>query len=173
MGYWSNKNGQSRISGGHSTLGVCDVATYLRTFAPFLDLSSTATCAQTATYVYNVIKSGATNCGGATCNAMLKAQMLTTALNVATGVTPGGEVIDLVHGCKMIDSSNLTATCSGAENWTAAFGGATTLTVSQMLAYAASQSNSGGSVWYGQVKAVQVLAKDAFDAINNGVALSA
>jgi hypothetical protein len=29
-----------------------------------------------------------------------------------------------------------------------------------------------GAVWYGQVKAMQVLAKDAFDAINNGAALS-
>jgi hypothetical protein len=41
-----------------------------------------------------------------------------------------------------------------------------------MLAYAAGQSNVGGSAWYGQVKATQVLAKDAFDAINNGVALA-
>jgi len=41
-----------------------------------------------------------------------------------------------------------------------------------MLTYAASKSNAGGSVWYGQVKATQELAKDAFDAINNGVALS-
>jgi hypothetical protein len=29
-----------------------------------------------------------------------------------------------------------------------------------------------GSNWYGQVKAKQVLAKDAFDAINNGVAFA-
>jgi hypothetical protein len=54
----------------------------------------------------------------------------------------------------------------------AAFGGATKLTVSQMLAYAASQSNVGGSAWYGQVKATQGLAKDAFDAINNQAASS-
>ena len=46
------------------------------------------------------------------------------------------------------------------------------MTVSQMLAYAASQSNAGGSVWYGQVKAIQELAKDAFDAINNQVAFA-
>jgi hypothetical protein len=36
-----------------------------------------------------------------------------------------------------------------------------------MLSYAASQSNAGGSAWYGNVKATQELAKDAFDAINN------
>ena len=41
-----------------------------------------------------------------------------------------------------------------------------------MLTYAASQSNSGGGNRYGPVKATQELAKDAFDAINNGVALS-
>jgi hypothetical protein len=47
------------------------------------------------------------------------------------------------------------------------------LTVLQMLGYAAAMSNPGGSNWYGQVKATQVLAKDAFDAINNQVAFSA
>jgi hypothetical protein len=45
-------------------------------------------------------------------------------------------------------------------------------TVNALLAYAASQSNLGGTVWYGQVKATQELAKDTFDAINNGVAFA-
>jgi hypothetical protein len=53
-----------------------------------------------------------------------------------------------------------------------AFGGATSLTVSQLLAYAASQSNVGGTSWYGQVKVTQGLAKDAFDAINNQAAFA-
>jgi hypothetical protein len=71
----------------------------------------------------------------------------------------------------MIDSSNGTATCSGTfRNVSSAFGGATSLTVSQILAYAASQSNPGGTVWYGNVKSTQELAKDTFDAINNQVA---
>jgi hypothetical protein len=108
---------------------------------------------------------------------MLKAQMLSTALNVHFSVTPGGEVIDLVNGCKMIDSSTLTATCSGAENWSPAFNNQAAMTVTQMLVWAASKSNVGGSAWYlvgtAQSKTLQVLAKDAFDAINNGVALSA
>ena len=83
----------------------------------------------------------------------------------------GGVKIDLTQVCKMIDGSGGTATCSGTyQNTSAAFGGATCLTVSQMLAYAASQSNVGGSVWYGNVKATQELAKNAFDAINNRVA---
>jgi hypothetical protein len=127
----------------------------------------------------------AANCGGATCNTMLKAQMLTTALDVYFGGGPGGNPInapapigglkiDLTNICKMIDGSGGTATCSGSyANVSSAFGGATSLTVLQMLAYAASQSNAGGSVWYGQLKATQVLAKDAFDAINNDVAFIA
>ena len=41
------------------------------------------------------------------------------------------------------------------------------MTVSQTLAYAASKSNAGGSLWYGNVKSTQELAKDVFDAINN------
>ncbi|NUR96677.1 MAG: hypothetical protein HOV67_15645, partial [Kribbellaceae bacterium] len=86
----------------------------------------------------------------------------------------GGVKIDLTKVCKMIDGSGGTATCSGTyEDVSTAFGGAPALTVQQMLQYAASQSNSGGSVWYGQVKATQVLAKDAFDAINNVVAFGA
>lgn len=36
-----------------------------------------------------------------------------------------------------------------------------------MLAIASSQSNAGGSLWYGSVQSTQELAKDAFDAINN------
>jgi hypothetical protein len=40
------------------------------------------------------------------------------------------------------------------------------MTVNQLLSYAASQSNVGGSTWYGQNKATQELAKDTFDAIN-------
>ena len=50
---------------------------------------------------------------------------------------------------------------------------ASSLTVSQMLSYAAGQSNAGGVLWYGNVKATQELAKDSFDAINNQVAFGA
>jgi len=53
-----------------------------------------------------------------------------------------------------------------------AFGGASHLTIAGMLSYASSQSNSGGTAWYGQVKATQVLAKDAFAAINDQSAAS-
>lgn len=75
--------------------------------------------------------------------------------------------------CAMIDGSG-GGSCSGSyENVSFAFGGATSMTVSQMLVYAASQSNAGGSIWYGNVKSVQQLAKDAFDAIINQVAFTA
>ena len=118
-------------------------------------------------------------------NAMLKAQMLATALDVyfsdpalggnkiAAPAPIGGVTIDLTTVWKMIDSSTGVATCSGTFlNTSSAFGGATSLTVSQILAYAASQSNASGSTWYGNVKATQELAKNTFDAINNQVAFA-
>lgn len=174
MGYWQNKNGQSIITGGHETSKVCDSGTWLRKFPPFQDLSSSANCKAVAEYVTKVIK--AANAGGAAMNAMLKGQMLATALDVyfsdpALGGNKikapsplGGQEIDLTNVCKNIP------TCTTFENTSAAFGGAKSLTVLQLLTYAGSKSNAGGSTWYGQVKATQELAKDTFDAINNEVA---
>jgi hypothetical protein len=183
MGFWQNKNGQAIITGQAKT-GVCPSDTWLRQYAPFQDLSATATCSQVGTYVTNVIK--AASASGAAMNAMLKAQMLATALDVYFSDpvlggnrigAPAGPIgsfnIDLTKICRMIDGSGGTATCSGAfENVSSAFGGATSLPVSGMLSFAASQANLGGTTWYGQVKATQQLAKDAFDAINNQVAFA-
>ena len=174
MGYWQNKNGQAIITGGHETSKVCDSATWLRQFPPFQDLSSSANCKKVAEYVTNVIK--AANAGGAAMNAMLKGQMLATSLDVyfsdpALGGNKikapkplGGQKIDLTKICKNISA------CTTFENTSAAFGGANSMTVLQLLTYAGSKSNAGGSSWYGQVKATQGLAKDTFDAINNEVA---
>jgi hypothetical protein len=171
IGYWQNKNGQSRIANSGSTGGVCNLTSSLRQYGPFQDLSATATCSQVAAYVSGVIK--AASSAGSSMNPMLKAQMLATALNVYFGATSGGDTIDLTKVCKMIDGSGGSATCSGIyQNVSAAFGGATQLTVLQLLAYAASQSNVGGTSWYGQVKAIQELAKNTFDAINNSVAFT-
>jgi hypothetical protein len=173
MGFWQNKNGQGIIAGQASS-GVCPSAAWLRQYAPYQTLSASATCAGVATYVYNTIK--AATCGGSTCNAMLKAQMLATALDVYFSdpglggnqinapVPIGALVVDLTHVCTDISA------CSTFVDVSSAFGGASSMSVSQMLAYAGSQSNAGGSTWYGNVKAMQVLAKDAFDAINNRVA---
>jgi hypothetical protein len=184
MGYWQNKNGQGIITGGASTAGVCNSGTWLRQYAPFQDLSSSASCSAVATYVYNLIK--VANSSGAAMNAMLKAQMLATALDVyfsdpalggnkiSAPAPIGGVKIDLTVICKMIDGSSGSGTCSGTySNASSAFGSATSLTVSQLLAYAASQSNVGGTTWYGNVKATQELAKNTFDAINNQVAFAA
>src|SRR6266508_3651008 len=183
MGFWQNKNGQGIISSGASTAGACNSATRLRRYPPFQDLSATASCSQAATYVYDVIK--AANASGASMNAMLKAQMLATALDVyfsdpALGGNTikapapiGGVAIDLTKICKIIDSTGGTAVCSGNfENVSSAFAGETSLSVSQMLTFAASQSNAGGSLWYRNVKGRQQLAKDAFDAVNNQVAFA-
>jgi hypothetical protein len=50
------------------------------------------------------------------------------------------------------------------------------MTVMNMLLYQnttqADPAQDAGASWYSQVKATQVLAKDAFDAVNNQVAFS-
>jgi hypothetical protein len=181
MGFWQNKNGQA-IIGSYSGTNCQALRTWLNGYSPFADLTAT-NCTGVKSYVSNVIK--AANASGASMNKMLKAQMLATALDVYfSDATLGGNrigapgpigavAIDLTQVCHMIDSTSGTGSCSGSfENSSAAFGGASSLTVAQMLSYAASQSNAGGSVWYANVKATQELAKDAFDAINNGAAFS-
>jgi hypothetical protein len=182
IGYWQNKNGQAIITGGGSTSGVCNSGTWLRQYLPFQDLSASASCSSMASYVTTVVK--AASASGASMNAMLKAQMLATSLDVyfsdaslgGNKIAPapiGSVTIDLTAICKMIDSTTGSATCGGTyQNVSSAFGGATSLTVSQLLAYAASQSNTGGTTWYGQVKATQEMAKNAFDAVNNQAAFA-
>jgi hypothetical protein len=177
-GFWQNKNGQAIIKGAGAVGGVCKLTPWLRQYAPFQDLSATATCSSVATYVLNVMK--AADARGASMNKMLKAQMLATALDVyfsdpALGGNKinarapiGGVKVDLTHICKMIDQSGGVGKCSNIfEDVSSVFGGHTSMTISEMLAYAASQSNLGGTVWYGNVKTTQELAKDAFDAIDN------
>lgn len=154
MGFWQNKNGQALITGAN----CANLYNFLRQYAPFQDLNLT-TCKTSgiATYVTNVIK--AANASGASMNAMLKAQMLATALDVYF-FDIGGYEVDLTMICTDL-------TCTAFQNSGPAFGGASSLTISQMLSYAASQSNVGGTMWYANVKYTQELAKDAFDAINN------
>jgi hypothetical protein len=178
MGFWQNKNGQAIINAANQT----NLSNFLKGYHPFSDAPSSGLAA----YVSGIIK--AATCSGpasAPCNKMLRAQMLATALDVyfsdpALGGNAikapapiGGVSIDLTQICKMIDGSGGTATCSGTyEDASSAFGGASSLTVLQMLAYqnTSDPAADAGAVWYGNNKAMQVLAKDAFDAINNGVA---
>jgi hypothetical protein len=189
MGFWQNKNGQGIIL-KYSGTNCQALRTYLNGYDPFSDLAATTCGAVGSTsnttvigYIYNVIKAASCTSSSKTCNSMLKAQMLATALDVyfsATGNDPigapgpiGGDSIDLTHVCNMIDGSGGTAACSGSySNVAALFGVAKCATVSAMLSY---QNTSdplpdAGAVWYGQVKASQVGAKNAFDAVNNQVA---
>ena len=166
MGYWQNKNGQGIITGGASTLGVCNSGTWLRQYAPYQDLSATATCRQVAQYVVNVIKNA--NSSGSSMNPMLKAQMLGTGLDTYfSDPALGGNILGAPSpiGGVAIDLTMI----SGASG---SFGGATSLTVSQTLAFAASQSNVGGSLWYGNVKSTQEPAKNTFEAIDNMTAFA-
>jgi hypothetical protein len=185
MGFWKNKNGQGIVSATNQT----NLGNWLRGFHPFSD----APASGLAGYVAKVI--GAASCTSTTntCNTMLRAQMLATALDVyfsdpslggnkigafsglgSNQAVIGSVKIDLTQICQMIDGSE-SATCSGAyENAGAAFGGATSMTVLEMLTYQNTSDPAAdvGAKWYGQLKATQVLAKDAFDAVNNRVAFS-
>ena len=176
-GFWQNKNGQAIINGANQS----SLSTWLKQFNPFAD----APPSELATYAYNTIT--AASASGVPMNAMLKAQMLATAFDVyfsdlslggnkINAPTPiGGVTVDLTKICQTIDGSGGNATCSGSfENVSSVFGGATSMTIMNMLLYenTADPFADAGANWYGQVKATQVIAKDAFDAINNQVAFS-
>ena len=202
MGFWRNNNGQGIITGGAYTLvgtvKVCNSGTWLRQFPPFQDLSTTATCAQVASYVTNVINAATCSTNG-TCNTMLKSQMLATALDVYFSdpllggnkigafngngnnqVALGGVGIDLTSICAKSDGG-FSGTCG--ENVTASFGNTPTCqSIFTMLSYSKQTqgtnypwgtmyvSNVGGGNWYNNKVTYQVPAKDAFDAINNASA---
>jgi len=171
-GFWQGRNGQAIIRAGSSTAGVCNSGPWLRQYNPFRDLSATATCSQVATYVTNVIKGA--NAGGASMGPMLKAQMLATALdvyfsdpalggNMVSAPTPiGGVDVYLALICT-------DASCSAFEDLSTVFPGTPDgkESVLQLLADASNASTSGGSMWYGNVRSTQELAKDAFEALNS------
>lgn len=168
--FWQGKTGQTIIRTSGAPNSPCDLALWLRGFNPYLDLSPTARSSQTAAYVLVVIKTGSAK--GSTMNAILKAHMLATALNVYFSdpllggnalLAPepiGDTLVDLTRINKPIGSTTYIDVSS-------AFGGADQMSVMDMLNFAASESNSGGSTWYENIKTTQELAKDAFNAINN------
>jgi hypothetical protein len=204
MGFWQNKNGQGIITNYCGGTSGVSLDTFLRQFNPFQDLSATATCSQDASYVTGIIKAATCTSSSNTCNAMLRAQMLATALDVyfsdpalggnkigafngLGGSTPalGGVAIDLSKVCAMLDGSG-GSTCSGVmEDARPEFGiapPALGTTVGLMLLYSdflsgvnglPVASTPNGSTWYNNIKGRQVIAKDAFDAINNQKALIA
>ena len=134
MGYWRNKNGQAIISAANQS----NLGSWLRQFHPFSDAPSSGLAA----YVAKII--GAAMCSGNACNAMLRAQMLATALDVYFGdASLGGNQLNapLPIGAVTIDLTKICASPNGAscpgasENAGSAFGGATSLTVLGMLTY--------------------------------------
>lgn len=161
IGFWQNKNGQAVITTGIAPGGVCASGSWLRQFAPFQDLSATASCKTVAAYATTVIK--AANAAGASMNAMLKAQMLATALSVYfSDASLGGNQI---AAATAVGGVNIDL---GAAK--AAFGGAASLTVIDLLRFQNGVANAGGTVWYSNIKVTQALAKNIFDAINNEIA---
>ena len=147
MGFWQNKNGQAIITRYGSGLW-----TWLDRYAPLADVNS-------ARNVLSVIK--AADASGASMNAMLKGQMLATALDVYFSDPALG-------GNALLAPAPIGGLTVDISKWSGGFGGATSMTVSAMLAYASSQYVTGTKVtWYGNVKSVQEMAKNAFDAINN------
>jgi len=157
MGFWQNKNGQGIITSFCGGTSGTSLNAFLTQFNPFKDLTA-ATCSGDATYVLNIIKAAVCTSTSKTCNAMLRAQMLATALDVyfstpslggnkigafngLGGSTPalGGVAIDLSKVCAMIDSPG-GGSCSGTfEDARPEFGIAsscTGATVSTMLSYA-------------------------------------
>jgi hypothetical protein len=196
MGFWQNKNGQTIIKSYCGGTSGTSLYTYLVQYHPFSDVPTTCgtstvlgdkTNSGIVGWVYTIIKNATCTSTSKTCNTMLRAQMLATALDVyfstpnlggnkINAPTPlGGVNVDLTNICKMIDGTS-SSSCSGSyENTGSAFGAPPTCqTVSQLLQYqnTSDPSADAGANWYGQVKATQVLAKDTFDSINNQVAFS-
>jgi hypothetical protein len=160
MGFWKNTNGAKIITNNcGTTTSPTSLWAYLTQFDPFKDDTIVAypTCAKEATYVANVI-GGATCSSSGTCNTMLRAQMLATALDVYFSTpgwggnqigaynglgtkTPalGNVAINLSTVCAMVDGST-ASTCSGThEDARPEFGIVSSClgtTVSNMLAYA-------------------------------------
>lgn len=181
MGFWQNKNGQGIITSYCGGTSGISLAAFLTSYNPFKDMTAT-TCSGEASYVLNVIKNAACTSTSKTCNTMLKAQMLATALDVYFS-TPslggnrigafnglgssqpplGGVGIDLSHICNMIDGTS-GSSCTGVfEDARPEFGIASSCkgaTVATMLAYSnflsaingSPVSNVGGTTWYLQIK---------------------
>jgi hypothetical protein len=160
MGFWQNKNGQGLIDGANQAA----LGDWLRQFNAFSDAPSS----NIGNYVTKIIKEA--TCNGPTCNKMLRGQMVATALSVyfsdaglggnglGTSIPIGSAVISLLV----------------PENVSGAFANAGSMSIMDMLLYqnVADPAADAGANWYDQVKAIQVLAKSAFDNINNGRVMS-
>ena len=81
----------------------------------------------------------------------------------------GGVTLDLTYICTSPKTTSGGApTCVGSyENASSAFGGATSLSVSQMLSSVSSQFQVSTGLWYGGDQAKTGLARDTFAAVNS------
>jgi hypothetical protein len=168
MGFWKGPNGQKVIKASCGGTSGTSLTAYLDGFNPFKDDTAT-TCSGEATYVYNIINGASCTSSSKTCNTMLRAQMLATALDVYFSTpglggnqigaynglgskTPplGGIAIDLSHICSMADGSS-GSSCTGVyEDARYEFGIVTTggclgTTVGQMLSYSNFPSSVNGN----------------------------
>lgn len=178
MGFWQGPNGQALITNctgpSATSMGLIAFFKQYEALRPLAMKTTTvdATCAQLAVAVNSAVK--AANAGNAGMNVMLQAQMMATALDVwFSGVSgPGGAASVLTRyngqitgylGNVVVDLTKVwSAPAPGSTS--AAFGNVSSATVLTLLA--------GGSADYsGATRATQTLAKDTFDAINNGQAL--
>jgi hypothetical protein len=158
MGFWHNQNGQKIITAS-SKVGGWLYNTFGGANGPFANMpgKGSATGAQVAAYFITVFNAANSAGNGA---AMLEAQFFATALNVyfSDGSLGGNQIgASAPIGSALID----------IHAYSAAFGGATQMTVLQMLSYAAGQSNAGGTSWYSGDKTKTTTASSAFNDINN------
>ena len=168
-GFWRNKNGQAIIRnrcGGEASTSLSD---FLTRFRPFSDLPTTS-CSAEAAYVAAVLD--AATAAGGPLRAKLKAQALATALNVYFSDSGfGGNALGAPApiGAALVDVARIAR----SSGWTpgtlaSAFGAAPGLRVYALVAAAARHATAGGLTWYLDVRAVQAIAKDVFEAINEG-----
>jgi hypothetical protein len=164
MGYWHNMNGQAVIKAAPNPPAL---GSYLFNLGlvpgpgqPFKDLpgGASATNAQVATYDVSVWSIANAAGNGA---PMLKAQLLATALNVDLYAQIGAPA---PIGTAVIDLTNV-----GGTNVSAAFGGATSMSINDMIVWTAAHSNAGGTAFYGGNKNLTTLAITAFNGINNDI----
>jgi hypothetical protein len=178
--YWKNSMGQGLITNAGSTGGVCNVTSWLRGYAPFSDLSGTASCANVATYTKNVAK--AATVAGASDAAKLRGQLIASALDVyysdktlggnllLTKKPVGGFSMDVATVCHMNLLSSGGASCSGTYVDASGVMGAGSATVTQLLATTSGAYDVGTGAFFGGDSTGQGAARDVFAALNNKAA---
>ena len=156
MNFWRSQTGEALLLSAPAGL-----VGWLRDFHPFQDLAPSATPQQVATYAAAV--GAAADVSGAPMTARLKAQMLGAALiayvtdpSLRSAAAPDGNS----SGRARIDITEASA----------AFGGATRLTVVELLMAQNRVATADGSVWYDNDPVLQALAMRVFEVLNNGAA---